>query len=301
MSDWDSMTSDENWNDGAQHVRVGDPESPVMPGDLNPTNAIPYKAGQFAPSIDALTQDSLHGAKEAGVLPSDLPIYDENGDISNEKLHEWNPEMDLAVAGYEIYNIPKYSSAILLSALKNMGRLPVNAGLSAIRNVPRDDTNKFGYTIIAAKYSFAGRKFRGELEIYPDFFRYIHTPLLPKVEGKASGISVATYSVFHAVGHLLFAKLSADGQVSQLGDVLGKDVWSKKGSGGWASYLGTPTSRTWKRANHATPVSQLAKASPSDDFAETFALRFNNPDYLETAFPEKFRAMTNIIMSNMGI
>lgn len=279
-------------------IRVGDPDSPVLPGDINPTNSLPYRAGQFAPSVDELTHDTLSSAKEAGVLPSDLPIYDEStGEVSAAKVEAWEPEKDLAIHGFQATNLPKYSSAILLSSLKNMGKLPENIGLKTIRGAERTDAqgSGIGTTIIAAVYDDSGPEFTGGLEVYPDFFKYIYVPLAPRVGREAAGVSVATYATFHAIGHLLFARLANDGKLSGVAAVLGDGVWSKTGIGVPGSFMGTQTTNVWRRREGDFPT-QLSKSTPSDHFAEIFAIRITNPDYLSTVYPEKHDAMSHAIL-----
>lgn len=283
-----------------ERVRVGEVESPVLPGDINPENSLPYKAGQFAPSVDELSQDVLRAADDAGVLSSDLPIY-EDGRFSARLLDTWEPAKDLAVLGFNTdTDLPKYATAVLLSSLKAMKQLPANIGLMDLVAAPRDAAvGSTGVVIIAAKFSSSGRKFRGVLEVYPDFFRFVSIPLAPRIPSqKISGISVATYAVFHALGHLMFARLSFDGNVKAIADVLGAHVWSRHGvSGSWGDFLGTPTTQTWRKSDKAKFQSELAGNSPSDDFAEAFALAFTNPAYLKKVFPEKYAGLVKVIQN----
>lgn len=284
----------------AERVRVGEPESPVLPGDINPHNALPYRNGQFAPSLEELSMDAMMAADDAGLLPSNLPIYDASGKVDAGLLKAWEPERHLSDAGFEVDpTLPKYASALILSAQQKLGGMLKGLGLASIRGAQRDESvGGIGTIIIAAKHTSRNRKFVGSLEVYPDFFRFLTIPLAPRISNSATGISVATYAVFHSIGHLIFARLVSDGRLSQVGDVLGKDTWSKRmNTDGYVygGFLGTQTTRSWRRAAFERFVSELSKNSPGDDFAESFALYVTNPDYLRVAFEGKYEAMKDIV------
>lgn len=287
-----------------ERTRVGDPDSVVLPGDINPENSMPYRAGQFAPSVEDLTEDVLRAADDAGLLPNTLPIYDEGGAFSLELLDAWDPGSDLRERGINMDpEAPKYVSAITLAALDNAGDIPRKVNLSGISVPPREaiQGRAYGVIIVAARYSTANGKFTGGLEIYPDFYRYIGVPLSPRVPGRATGVSVASYAILHAIGHLYYSRLVSVGDLAAVSRVLGS-TWLKDKSLPVqqyedANFLGAPLpgSRLWKRRRTSLGVSELSKASPGDDFAETFALYMTNRDYLAKLFPKKFEAMQGLV------
>lgn len=287
-----------------ERVRVGDPESPVLPGDINPENAMPYRAGQFAPSAEELTETILRAADDAGLLPNDLPIYDEGGTFSPDLLEQWNPRTSMEGLGVTVdENSPKYVDAVTLSTLNYLGGVHKQAGLTSIVSAPRGSIQgrAYGVIIVAARYSSAGGKFKGALEVYPDFYRYIGIPLSPRLPGQATGVSVASYAIIHAIGHLMFAKLTSTGRLGVISKVLGDD-WERdpevpKSSYEKPNFLGQTVAgnKFWRRRKLAVAVSALAKASPADDFAEAFALYLTNRNYLERVHPTKFDAMSELL------
>lgn len=276
-------------------VRVGDKNSPVNPGDPVPTGGR-YRAGMFAPTLDELATLTLTEADRAGLLPGLLPIYGDDGEVDEKKVEGWNPNSDLADSGIFVSDeVPKYSAAAILTSTENMGGWLKNLGLRHIFAGTDEDTPKgiFGEQIIAANTSGKGRKFMGSLTVYPPFYKYISIPLVGKVPGRTTGLSVASFAVHHAVGHILFSRLTFDGRLDILGDFIEVSGWTKYADIGayHGSYMEAKNPSVWRRDTHYRFETELSKYSPADDFAEAFALYFTHREYLETAFPKKMAVM----------
>lgn len=277
-------------------TRIGEPGSPIMPGDPTPGGGV-YRGGQFAPTMDELSSLSLAQASEAGLVSKLLPIYDDSGAVDEKKLEEWSPE----ISGVHINsNVPKYSAAVLVDALSGRDSLIKSLGLSYVDAGTREEQDAlsiYGETVIKSQY-VSGDGFTGKLVVYPSFYKYVSAPLVGRVPGLDQGLSVAAYAVFHALGHLMFARLMHDGKIKPLGEMIESSGWSKHESSDntQASYLEYVNTETvWKRGLGIKVKTEASKFTPMDDFAELFALYFTNQKYLERAFPEKLELVEDIL------
>lgn len=277
-------------------TRIGEPGSPIMPGDPTPGGGV-YRGGQFAPTMDELSSLSLAQADNAGLVSKKLPIYDDAGNVDEKRLEAWTPE----ISGVHINsNVPKYSSAVLVDVLDGRDSFIKSLGLSYVDAGTREEQDAlsiYGETVIKAQYT-SGNGFTGKLIVYPSFYKYVSAPLIGKIPGLDQGLSVAAYSVFHALGHLMFARLMHDGKIKQLGSLLEFSGWSKHESNEntQASYLEYVNEETvWKRGLGKRVKTEASKFTPMDDFAELFALYFTNQKYLEKAFPEKLDLIEGIL------
>jgi len=287
-------------NSGGIRVRVGDPLSPVEPGDAVPGGGV-YRAGQYAPTIDELASMTLSEADNAGILPSNIPVYTPEGTLDQAKLEGWKPLESLQSSGISMSGqVPKYSAAIIVSSIYNMGNVPRALGLSYILAGDREDVAKqrgFGESIIAARVDASGRTFTGSLVVYPNFYKYISTPIVPKIPGRTEGLSVATYAVHHAVGHLLFARLGFDGSMGLIGNFLDCGGWARYADVGayYGTFMGVKNTSVWRRSELKRFETELSKYSPMDDFSDTFALYFTNKNYLSQIFPDRLEVMAKIL------
>jgi len=277
-------------------TRIGEPGSPIMPGDPTPGGGV-YRGGQFAPTMDELSSISLAQASDAGLVSRMLPIYDDSGAVDEKMLSEWKPE----ISGVHINsNVPKYSSAVLVDVLSDRDSLIKSLGLGYVDAGTREEQDAlsiYGETVIKAQYT-SGNGFTGKLVVYPSFYKYVSAPLVGRIPGFDQGLSVAAYAVFHALGHLMFARLMHDGKIKPLAEIIEDGGWSKHESNDntKASYLEYQNTETvWNRSLNTRMKTEASKFTPMDDFAELFALYFTNQKYLERAFPEKFELMDTIL------
>lgn len=277
-------------------TRIGEPGSPIMPGDPTPGGGV-YRGGQFAPTMDELSTLSLVQANSAGLLSKNLPIFDARGEVDERKLEAWTPK----ISGVHINSkVPKYSSAVLVDTLSGRDSLIQSLGLSYIDAGDREEQNSlsiYGEVVIKAKYA-SRNGFTGRLVVYPSFYKYVSTPLVGKVPGVDQGLSIASYAVFHSLGHLLFARLMYDGKIKEIGELMETSGWSKHEStdNTQASYLEYVNHGTvWKRRTNVRVKTEASKFTPMDDFAELFSIRLTNPKYLEKAFPSKYELISSIL------
>ena len=136
-----------------------------------------------------------------------------------------------------------------------------------------------------------GRKFKGTLHIYPRFYQYVSLPMLPKIPGRDEGISVAAYAVYHALGHLLFARMSYEGRLDIIGSFLAVAGWTKHpdANAERGHFFDYDNRGAWRYRKGAAFQTEASKYSPADDFAESFALYMSHPGYLSLVFPDKHR------------
>lgn len=282
-------------------IRVGDPGSPIRPGDPSPGGGI-YRRGQFSPTAGELSSLSLIEANEAGLLSEDLPIFDVSGKITERSVENWTPRID----GVHINSrVPKYSAAVIVDVLGGRGNLLKTLGMSYIDAGTREDQEALqkstphlltGEVIIRAEASTVNG-FYGRLVTYPSFYKYVSIPLL-KPKGSERGLSVAAYVVFHSLGHLMFARLVHDGKLKVISTIIEGGGWSKhqEHDNTSASFLGyTNKSSIWKRKIAKRNLTEACKFSPMDEFAETFAIYFTNYRYLEAIFPERLDVMIEVL------
>lgn len=286
--------------DGAVRVRIGDPLSPVDPGDTSPEGK-PYHRGQYAPTIDELATESLRQASENNLINKNLPILGDDGFVDEDKIKQWNPNNELKNYGVTVSgNVPKHSSAVIASSFIEMGDWLNNLGMRHIFGDPEagnQPKGPFGDIIIQAETSGAGRKFTANLRVFPKFYQYVSVPLKPSTASNPNGISMGSYAVMHSVGHILFGKLSFDGRLDLIGNFIDKSGWKKYADvdAFHGSYMGYKNQSVWRRDNGHFTQTELSKYSPVDDFSEAFAMFFANPTYLKRVTPEKYALMREIL------
>lgn len=288
-----SKRRDETIDLRTMRVRVGDPASPIYPGDYSPGGGT-YRRGQFAPTLDELATLSLTQAGEAGLINKALPIF-EGDKVDEKKLQKWDPNDEIRGVHFQ-YDVPKYSSAVMVDAFMGMRNLLNGMGFRYIVAGDREEQDALtikGEVIVAAEYSSKGRDFQGRLKAYPSFYKYVGVPLVGKMPGRTTGLSIATYAVYHSVGHLLFSRLSFDGKLNLIGDYLGTSKWSKFASDNTmsGSFMGVQNRSVWRRVSSNKSPSEASRYSPMDDFAEAFAMYFCNRDYLTRASENRLESM----------
>lgn len=277
-------------------TRIGEPGSPIQAGDPTPGGGV-YRGGQFAPTMDELSELSLNQANEAGLVNKLLPLFDEFGRVDEKKVEEWDPNAWLDGAHINS-DVPKYSAAVIIDVLGRMPNLLKALKLSYIEagdRLEQDELSIYGETIIMAKYT-ANSAFTGRLVVFPSFYKYVSIPLVGMIPGEDSGLSIAAYATHHSIGHLLFAKLMFDGKLDFLGSLFKESGWSKHEGGLPGRYLhAQDETSVWKKESPSRQPTEASKYSPMDDFAELFAQHFTNQAYLEVAFPERAQIMSDIL------
>lgn len=286
--------------EGAVRVRIGDPLSPVDPGDTSPEGK-PYHRGQYAPTIDELATESLKEATQNNLINKNLPILNEEGMVDEDKIKRWNPNGELQGYGVTVSaDVPKHSSAVITSSFMDMGDWISNLGMRHIFGDEESGTQPkgaFGDIIVQAETSGAGRKFNANLRVFPKFYKYVSIPFRPASPAKPQGVSVGSYAVMHSVGHILFGKLSFDGRLDLIGDFIDKSGWKKYAdvNAYHGSFMGYKNQSVWRRDDNHKFQTELSKYSPVDDFSEAFAMFFTNPTYLRRITPEKYTLMRDIL------
>lgn len=284
--------------DKGSRIRVGDVMSPVIPGDPAPGGGI-YRAGQYAPHVDDLAIQTFSSAKTAGILPLDLPIFDENGDVDKDKLDAWNPNNEGLPVGFSD-DIPVYSAAVLASTFKQVNPdLLENLNMNVFQ-APRTPGD-FGNYIVGVKTSGSNRQFSSQLFIYPDFFKFIDKPIVPKTPKRQSGLSVSSFMTFHAMGHILLSKLSFEGKLTDVSGFIDSSGWIKNldSTHDKAWFMGRRSTSSWYKDSTHRFLSELSRYSPVDDFAQAFAFYHTNVEYLQKIDFKKYKIMHKIISEQL--
>jgi hypothetical protein len=280
--------------DKGTRVRVGDDLSPVSPGDPAPGGAI-YRAGQYAPHVDDLAISTFSSAATAGILPADLPIFDENGEIDKGKLDAWNPN-DEGIPVPFAEDIPVYSALVIASVMKQIDEDLLASLNMGVMQAPRV-IGEFGSYIVSSKTSGANRIFSSMLYVYPDFYKFIDKPIVPKTPKRESGLSVSTFMTFHSIGHVVFSKLSFDGKISEVAAFVGSSGWTKspREDHDKGMFMGRKSSSAWYRNSNHRFLTELSRYSPLDDFSQAFALYYTSSDYFQKVDSEKYNIMHKVI------
>lgn len=277
-----------------QRLRIGDPNSPFAPGDPSPGGGV-YRAGQFSPNLDDLAAETFSSAKDAGVLPSGLPIYDSDGEVDIKKLDNWDPNAQGVSAVFDD-SLPKYSSAVVASAL-----LFINPNLLKALNISVTKSPKmpgeFGNYIIAAKTNGGNRQFSSQIIVFPEFYKFIDKPVVQKSPKRTTGLSISSFMVFHTVGHIVLSKITFDGKLKEISDFVDSSGWTKVPGMGHAKgdYLMRKSTSAWYRDTSNRFLSELSRYSPMDDFAQAFAFYHTSRDYLQKIDQKKFELIDSII------
>lgn len=280
--------------DPGRRIRVGDVFSPVAPGDPAPAGGT-YRSGQYAPKVEDLAMETFAGAHDAGLNFSGIDVFDEQGNLSLEKVEKWSPRDENFSVNFT-ENVPNYSGVVIASAIKSLPDGFFDNFNMTVDLAPRTPGD-FGNFVIAAKTAMVNRKFYSTLYVYPDFYKYINKPLVPKNPRNKDGVSIATFMTYHAFGHALFSKIASEGDLKRLAVFMDTSGWTKKPDNNHlkASYMGRKSTSAWYRESSHMFLSELSRYSPMDDFAQTFAYYFLNPYYVQKLEPEKYEALTKII------
>lgn len=283
--------------DESEPVRVGDPESPILPGDYSPSGGV-YRQGQFAPSLDELSTLSLTQAGQAGLINKNLPIFD-GDEVSESKLKKWNPNNEFYNLDFAT-KVPKYSSAVIVDALQGKDNLLDALNLRYVMAGDRptqDSLAVYGETIIAAEFRNVDGKFQGILRVFPSFYKYVSVPLIGYIPQRTSGLSIATYAVYHALGHLLFSRLQFEGHLSSISKYLDASGWSRYTADNQVpgSFMSIQNETPWQRTLDNVQPTELGRYSPADDFAESFAMLMTHKEYLLAASRERYDVMVEIL------
>lgn len=280
--------------DPGRRIRVGDVFSPVSVGDPAPGGGI-YRSGQYAPKVEDLAMQTFAGAHDSGIVFSGIDVFDESGNIDLKKVEDWSPRSEnIPVTFTE--NVPSYSSIVIASAIKSMPDGLAGALNMSVDMAPRYN-GEFGGFVVATKTAMVNRKFYSTLYVYPDFYKFIDKPLVPKNPKNKNGVSIATFMTYHAFGHALFSKLASEGNLSKISVFMDSSGWTKKPDSNHlkSSYMGRKSTSAWYRESSHVFVSELSRYSPMDDFAQAFAYYLLNPYYLQKIEPEKYDILNKII------
>lgn len=285
--------------DTGSRIRIGDDISPVQAGDPAPGGGT-YRAGQYAPKIEDLAVATFSSAKEAGILPIDIPIFDENGEVDKKKLEEWDPNSYKKSIHFD-ESVPKYSSAVVVSSLDRVDNQEMLSSFNMNVSLAPRAYGEFGNYIVSAKTMSANRRFYSTMYVYPDFYKYIDKPIVPRTPKRDSGLSVSSFMTFHALGHILFSKLTFDGKLHDISDFLETSGWMKRSDYKHkkASFMGRQSTSAWYKNSHHNFLSELSMYSPLDDFAQAFAFYYTSRDYFATVDPKKFDIMHKIISEQL--
>jgi len=279
-------------------IRIGSPESPVLPG--TPVPGKPgkyYEAGQFAPSVDELATSTFSEADKAGLISTDLPIF-EDGDISPDKVASWNPKDSLP--GVVVSSqVDKFSMAVILTAHSMYPKLFDSINLSSIQSgdalEAQGSKSVVGESLITVQTQARNRIFTSTMFIYSRFYQYLATPIVSAIPGRTKGISVSLFAAFKAIGHALFNKMVHEGELELIGRFTNASGWSKNPQeGSRGSYMGKKNMASFFRESDSAVTSEVARYSPIDDFADTFAHYLTHRSYLSAVAPEKLMVMDDI-------
>ena len=282
-------------------VRIGSPESTVQAG--MPVPGKPgsfYEAGQFAPSIDQLLTSTLAEANDAGLVSTDLPIFDPDGGVSLERINAWNPYDDLEGI-HAPPSIPKFSMATLITVDKAYPGLYKTLRItniidgSALENQEGANARSIaGEQLITAVTSAQGRMFRSKFIVYDRYYQYISTPIVPEIPGRSKGVSVSFYATLKALGHVMFARLAFDGELELIGKFLNAAEWAKTPNGGKKGHFMSLKNMAGYYLGNEDNTSEVSNYSPADDFADTFAQYLSHRLYLQVKSPNKLKVMDEI-------
>ena len=290
------------------NVRVGKPGSIVKPGQPVPGKPNHfYEAGQYAPSPTHLTAIKLQEMQQAGLLPeTGLDIFDDNGEISEEKLDSLNLKVETDKYMIEAHNpdMPAFAFVGVASVFHNVDQeifpyldiayldwvaetqMPIGGTLedqAARYSEMTDVTSRnliTGFTRTEGGFQFA---------VFQPFFVYLSVPIVPAISGVTSGLNLSTVSTLRTLGHMVYERLRlSDKQMyyrmldsigwTRLESVPKMDIIKYAAAG---TEIGYPPRSKWLRDTSLSPVSAVATLSPRETFAEMFMYYYVHRLYLD--------------------
>lgn len=304
------------------NARVGKPGSLVKPGQ--PVPGKPghyYESGQYAPSPAHLTALKLSEMQKAGLLPeTGLDIFDDNGEISEEKLEQLNLKVETDKYGIEAHSpeLPAFAFVGLASVFYNVDKeifpfvnlsyldwvadtqMPIGGSIedqTARYSEMTDVTSRnllTGYSRDPNGFKFA---------IYQPYFVYLSVPILPAIQGITTGLNVSTVSTLKTLGHIVYDRVRFSDK-SMFEHMLQNIGWERLESvpktkiAEYAlagSEIGYPKKTKWLRSRRMLPVSAVATLGPRETFSEMFMYYYVHRVYLEKKDIHYVDFMTELI------
>lgn len=282
-----------------ERIRIGQANSLVKVGDPVPNKPGQYyELGQFSPSPQFLSAQKLQESKTAGLLPTTLPIYDDEGNISEQKIDEIDIGKLLAPYGIYKYNkqIPVFAAVGFVASLQELDKPFFNyiniEYLEWVADInSQEDQINSAKTLITG-YGRMSKNF--VFTIFQPFFNYLSTPLIPSIKGLSTGLSVSSYSVLKTLGYMAYDKMKII-DLQYFIDFLRKSGWDKYNhipkdeklyyyKAG--EELGYNKDTSWYRDSRIPTASVASTMSPKETFAEAFAFSFFHRMYLESKTPK---------------
>lgn len=282
-------------------IRIGQPGSPIDQGAPVPGSPGQYyENGQFAPDVDQLMSSVLGESASAGLISTDLPFV-LDGKIDDDALKAWNPYDEYSKKGVLASGqVSKYSLAVVSSADAMFPGMMKGLGIRSIMTADDQGNSRSisGIQLVTALTNTQGGKFKSTIVIYPAFEQFVTIPLVRAIQGRTSGVSVSTYALFKAYGHILFAKMAYEGEMKLLGEFLEVSGWSKTPDNKHEKghYLNIKSRSAFQRDKSKTDsMSEIEYFTPQDDFADTFAQYILHRRYMGVRNEEKYGIMTKIM------
>lgn len=300
--------------------RVGDPNALIKPGDPVPGKpGSYYEVGQFSPSIETLSVMKLLEAQTAGVLPSKYDVYNDAGQVDQNKLKKIN-FVEEAQNDYGIQLPGGTPPGVSLMVLATLDILPkaalryprveqivfdintaqvMQTEMEAQRSQGTLDPQQQGEGSAAISTALTGFDFKLKpyttvLHIYQPFYTYLSVPLIPAVANLTSGLSVASYSLLNTVAKAIYNRLLL-GHESLAYRFLELTGWQEEDHiqdldrphfkrGG--EEIGVTRVTQWYRDTRKPSVSQLSTVSPLEAFAEGYIHYYLHRKFMNHVAPD---------------
>lgn len=285
--------------DEAEKIRVGEFNSPVDAGDFSP-NFKRYVRGQFAPTVDRLASEKLSEAEDSGVVDNEDEAFKNINIKDGKEIENWDYNLYFSNFGYGISvdeKIPPYAVVSSYFAFKT---LPTNLlKFINIRNLKYNETDGQlveGIDAITGAETQTSKTFRSSVVIFPKYYRFISIPIVRQIPGRKFGLSIANYSIFHTLGHIYLKKLTFQGKFDSISSLLKVNGWEKNTTEGIrGSFLDQTNKSNWRRDGYSGYLTESAKYSPEDNFAETFAHYYTNRAVLKLMQPQLYESINTML------
>lgn len=262
----------------------------IQPGYPKPFSGTTYELGQYSPSEISLSATRLMEAKEAGLFfePS-LDIYDEEGNVSEEKVEKVN-HLELLQEMFKNIDsiIPRYAALNVYATLK---RIPKKffeiAQIKKLTWVKKKDIKPEPNDYYICGHIKHDNYY--EFLVYQPYYLYLVVPLVRPIVNITPGMSVASYATAKTFARILFYQL-AKYFPETIEMFLEERGWSREKEEGYyqsGQLYGLPTQKQFYHKNDSERFSYATTFSPVEDFVETFVYYYYHRAFLQN-FPTPY-------------
>lgn len=279
-------------------ARISEDNPLIAPNYPVPFSNNFYEVGQYSPSDSTLSALRLLEAKDQGLFyDPTIDIYDDEGNIDENKVARLNKEELLSFAALVVDNVIPFYALLNLRAVFKQVEIVFNLfkitkvywhKKSEIRELVDFDPD---LAIIGSSFSHD----KIYLHVFQPYYLYLTVPVVRRVPNFTQGISVASLATAKEIANITFQKLSASFP-EQIEKFISLRGWKREKLSEEdlraGEFFGLKLNKNLYHDNDEV-ISLESTLGPKEDFIEAFVFYFFHRNYLQQ-FPKVFAYMRNL-------